>query len=169
MKYTYQYRLMPTTDQKITLTEWLRICRFWYNRQLGDRFEWWERNRCSINACPLVCHLPELRSKPNFYSQKKQLPILKKELVTVQWSGEELNFSFVPSLTLQEVCQRADKAFSRFIAGDSNGKRSGKPRFKSNNRFRSLVFEGGGLELHSCSLERFYQFKTSGAPACSPL
>lgn len=158
MKYTYQYRLMLTTDQKITLNEWLRICRFWYNRQLGDRFDWWERNRSPINACPLVGHLPQLRDKPNYYSQKKQLPILKKELVTVHWSGEELDFSQVPSLTLQEVCQRVERAFSRFISGDRNGSRSGKPRFKSSNRFRSLVFEGGGLELHACSVVGKYLY-----------
>ena len=158
MKYTYQYRLMLTTDQKITLNEWLRICRFWYNRQLGDRFDWWERNRSPINACPLVGHLPQLRDKPNYYSQKKQLPILKKELVTVHWSGEELDFSQVPSLTLQEVCQRAAQAFSRFIFGDIKGKRAGRPRFKSSSRFRSLVLEGGGLGLHSCSLGGKYLY-----------
>jgi putative transposase len=152
MKYTYQYRLLPTTDQKITLNRWLRVCRFWFNRQLGERFEWWEQNRCAINACPLICHLPELKEKPDYYSQKKQLPLLKKEMVTVNWSGEELNLSEVPSLTWQEVCKRVDQAFSRYISGHSNGQRSGKPRFKSSNRFRSMVFEGGGLNMHSCSV-----------------
>ena len=120
---------MPTTQQKLTLNEWLRICRFWYNRQLGERFNWWSQNRCPVNACPLVCHLPSLKERPNYYSQKKQLPLLKKSLVTVEWSGEELNFVEVPSLTLQEVCKRVDRAFSRYISGDSQGKRSGKPRF----------------------------------------
>ena len=147
MKYTYQYRILPTTNQKITLNRWLRVCRFWFNRQLGERFQWWEQNRCAVNSCPLICHLPELKEKPNYYSQKKQLPILKKDVVTVQWSKEKLDLSEVPSLTLQEVCKRVDKAFSRYISGDSNGKRSGKPRFKSSNRFRSMVFEGGGLSL----------------------
>ncbi len=158
MKYTYQYRLLPTTDQKITLNQWLRICRFWFNRQLGERFEWWEQNRCAVNSCPLICHLPELKEKPNYYSQKKQLPILKKDTVTVNWSGEKLDLSAVPSLTLQEVCKRVDKTFSRYISGDSNGKRSGKPRFKSTNRFRSMVFEGGGLSIHSCSVGGKYLY-----------
>jgi putative transposase len=71
---------------------------------------------------------------------------------TVGWSSELLDFSRVPANTLQEVCKRVDRAFDRFLAGDSNGKRSGKPRFKSADRFRSMVFEGAGLELHSCSL-----------------
>ncbi|MFK0732904.1 MAG: helix-turn-helix domain-containing protein, partial [Gloeotrichia echinulata HAB0833] len=32
----YQYRAYPDTKQKIQLNNWLRICRYWYNRQLGD-------------------------------------------------------------------------------------------------------------------------------------
>lgn len=140
------------------MNSWLRICQYWYNRQLGDRFDWWDRNRSPINACPLVAHLPELRDKPNYYNQKKYLPGLKKELVTVQWSGKELDFSQVPANTLQEVCKRVDKAFERFVAGDSSGKRSGKPRFKSESRFCSLVIEGAGLELHSCSIGGKYLY-----------
>jgi IS605 OrfB family transposase len=49
-----------------------------YNYLLADRFNWYEQNRCPLNACPLVCHLPELRKNPDYYSQKKTLPQLKK-------------------------------------------------------------------------------------------
>jgi putative transposase len=83
VKKTYQYKFYPDTNQKIELNKWLRICRFWYNRQLGDRFDWWEMNRVSVNACPLVSSIAQLREKPNYYSQNKQLPILKKDLVKV--------------------------------------------------------------------------------------
>lgn len=31
-------------------------------------------------------------------------------------------------------------AYERFVAGDSNGKRSGRPRFKGKGRYRSLTF-----------------------------
>jgi putative transposase len=158
MKYTYQYRALPTTQQKLELNLWLMTCQYWYNRQLGDRFDWWDCNRSPVDACPLITHLPELRDKPNYYSQKKYLPDLKKESVTVQWSGQKLDFSRVPANTLQEVCKRVDKAFERFIAGDSTGKRSGKPRFKSESRFRSFVIEGAGVELDSCSLGGKYLY-----------
>lgn len=158
MKYTYQYKSLPTTQQKLELNLWLRICQYWYNRQLGDRFDWWEMNRSPVDACPLVTALAELRDKPNYYSQKKYLPNLKKETVTVQWSGAELDFSRVPANTLQEVCKRVDKTFERFISGDSNGKRSGRPRFKAESRYRSLVIEGAGLELHSCSIGGKYLY-----------
>ncbi len=148
--YNYQYRLKPTTKQKLILNDWLRICRYWYNRQLGERFDWWEQNRSYSNSCPLICYLPKLKDKPDFYHQKKQLPLIKKDLVVVDWSSELLDFNSVPSQTLQEVCTRVKLAFSRYISGDKNNKRSGKPRFKNQARFRSMVLEG--IKLHSCSV-----------------
>ena len=75
---------------------------------------------------------------------------MKQDLMTVDWSRELLDFAAVPSQTLQEVCKRVKLAFDRYIAGDKNGKRSGKPRIKNTARFRSMVFEGA--KLHSCSL-----------------
>jgi putative transposase len=148
--YNYQYRLKPTTEQKLVLNGWLRICQYWYNRQLGERFDWWERNRSYSDRCPLVCHLPKLKDKPEFYGQKKQLPIIKQDLVFVGGRSELLDFNSVPSQTLQEVCKRVELSFSRYIKGDINKKRSGKPRFKNTARFRSMVFEGA--KLHSCSV-----------------
>ncbi len=140
MKYTYQYRIYPETTQKVTLNNWLRICQYWYNIMLGECFDWWECNRCSVNICALICHLPELKNKPNYYNQKKQLPEIKKDLVGVKHSGEKLDFSQVYSTGLQDVCKRVEATFPRFVAGDSQGNRSGKPRFKSQSRYRSLNF-----------------------------
>ena len=150
MLYTYQYRLKPTTEQKLVFNDWLRICQYWYNRQLGERFDWWEHNRSYVDRCPLTCQIPELRDKPNYYSQKKQLPVIKQDLASIGWSGELLDFNSVPSQTLQEVCKRVKLAFTRFISGDRNGKRSGKPRFKNQARYRSMIFEGA--KLHSSSV-----------------
>ncbi|MDY7004345.1 MAG: transposase [Cyanobacteriota bacterium] len=140
MKYTYQYRLYPETKQLLTLNKWLRVCRYWYNWMLGERFDWWEQNRCAVNACPLICHLPELKDQPNFYTQKKQLPVIKEDLVKIGWSGELLDFTGVYSTVLQDVCTRVKNAFNRFLGGDKNGKRSGKPRFKNAARYRTLNF-----------------------------
>ncbi|MFB8788273.1 MAG: transposase [Potamolinea sp.] len=152
MKYTYQYKALPTTEQKLELNLWRRTCQYWYNRQLGDRVMWWDSNRTPVDACPLVATLPELRDQPNYYSQKKYLPGLKKEPVLVEWSGEKLDLSRVPANTLQEVCKRVDLAFQRFTAGDTSGNRSGRPRFKSQSRYRSFVIEGASLDLYSCSI-----------------
>ncbi len=140
MKFTHQYRLYPDAHQKVKLNQWLRICRYWYNRQLGERFTWWQENRCAVNSCPLITYLPELKDNPNYYSQKKQLPVLKKDLITVQHSKELLDLGEVYSTVLQEVCDRVKKAFERYTKGDKDGKRSGKPRFKNTARYRTLTF-----------------------------
>jgi putative transposase len=140
MKTTYPYQFYPDTEQKPTLNHWLRICRYWYNRQLGDRFDWWEMNRTTVNACPLIASISAPREKPNYYSQKQQLPVIKKDLVKVFHSGELLDFKQVDSTILQDVSKRVDKAFERFIAGDSKGGRSGKPRFKTEADYRTMTF-----------------------------
>jgi putative transposase len=87
-----------------------------------------------------VTSIAPVREKPNYYSQKQQLPVIKKDLVKVFHSGELLNFSRVDSTVLQDVSKRVDKAFERFIVGDSNGGKSGKPRFKSESSFKTMTF-----------------------------
>ncbi|NMG11951.1 transposase, partial [Brasilonema sp. UFV-L1] len=147
MLLNYQYRGYPDTNQKQQLNRWLRVAQYWYNKQLGDRFDWWQNNRCNVDSCPLTCSLPVLRENPDFYSQKKQLPALKEDLVIVQHSGELLDLTSVPSQTLQDVSKRVDLAFKRFIRGDSNGKRSGRPRFKNSARYRTLRIEGQAITI----------------------
>ncbi len=153
MKTSYQYRLYPSTRQKLSLNQGLRVCRYWYNRMLGERLDWWEQNRCPVNSCPLICHLPELKERPNYYNQKNQLPSIKKDLALVKWSGELLDFGNIYSTILPDVCKRVDKAFERYIKGDKKGKRSREPRFKSESRYRTMVFDGAKNEwLKFCTV-----------------
>ncbi len=44
------------------------------------------------------------------------------------------------STVLQDVCKRVELAFSRFIKGDGNGNRSGRPRFKTEADYKTMVF-----------------------------
>jgi putative transposase len=145
MLLNYQYLAYPTQAQKLELNYWRRVGQYWYNWQLGDRFNWWEQNRSNYTVlrgevCYISCSLPpkELRDNPNYYSQKKLLPGIKKDLIKVGYSGELLDYSRVPSQTLQDVSKRVGDAFERFIQGDSNGKRSGKPRFKNSASYRTM-------------------------------
>ena len=131
MRTSYQYRLRPTKLQAAEIDRWLSMMCVQYNFLLADRFNWYEQNRSPINACPLVCHLPQLRDNPDYYSQKKTLPQLKK---THPWYGE------VYSQVLQDVVKRVKVTFDRFLKGDSNGKRSGRPRFKSRSRYRTFTY-----------------------------
>ncbi|EDX73253.1 hypothetical protein MC7420_4500 [Coleofasciculus chthonoplastes PCC 7420] len=120
-----------TVQQVIELDRWLAMLCAQYNYLLADRFNGYEQNRSPVNACPLICHLPELQDNPDYYSQKKTLPQLKK---THPWYKE------IYSQVLQDVVKRVKVTFERFIKGDSNGQRSGKPRFKARNRYRTLTY-----------------------------
>lgn len=132
MKITYQYRLRPTKLQVTQLEEWLETCRRTYNRMLGERFDWWENNRCPIDRCSVVsCGIAPPKDKPNYYSQQNSLVGLKIKHPKI---------GLVQSQVLQNVVKRVDLAYERFVVGDSNSRRSGKPRFKGKGRYRSLTF-----------------------------
>ncbi|WP_242044920.1 RNA-guided endonuclease InsQ/TnpB family protein [Anabaena azotica] len=132
MRLTYQYRLRLTKKQIATFEHWIELCRRQYNYRLAERFNWWEENRCDVDRCSIVCcSIAPLKDRPNRWSQQKDLANTKalfpeyKELV---------------SHTLQHVITRVDKTFDRWLKGDSNGKKSGRPRFKGKGRYRSLTF-----------------------------
>ncbi len=153
MRTAYQYKLRPTKHQASELDRWLSMLCSQYNYLLADRFNWYEQNRSPVNACPLVCHLPELRDNPDYYSQKKTLPQLKK---THPWYGE------IYSQVLQDVVKRVKVTMSRFLKGDSNGKRSGKPRFKARNRYRTFTYpqmKDGCLQGNLINLPMFGKVK----------
>ncbi|WP_017294827.1 RNA-guided endonuclease InsQ/TnpB family protein [Geminocystis herdmanii] len=161
MILNYQYRCYPEVPQKSQLNNWLRVSQYWYNWQLGDRFRWWQENRSNYvipsgDCCYISCSLPplELKEKPSFYSQKKLLPEKKKDLIIVKHSGELLDLSTVPSQTLQDVSKRVDQTFERYIKGDCNGKRSGKPRFKS--RYRTLKVEAQAIQIKRVEKDWLY-------------
>ena len=132
MKLAYQYKLLPTYQQRCRMNKWLDMLRHAYNWMLADRFDWWEMNRCPTNTCPLVCSIAEPREQPEYYGQKRSLVQLKQER---EWYAD------IHADVLQEMVKRVDLAFKRFIQGDSNGKRSGKPRFKGKNRYRTFAYQ----------------------------
>jgi putative transposase len=130
MKTSYQYRLKPTKHQAEIIDNTLDMLRFQYNYQLAQRFEWFEQNRCFTDRCSLiVCHIPELKDKPNRFSQQATLTQLKKDR---PW------YKSIHSQVLQEVPKKVEIAFDRWIKGDVNGKKSGKPRFKGKGANRWL-------------------------------
>ncbi|NEU77177.1 IS200/IS605 family element transposase accessory protein TnpB [Hassallia byssoidea VB512170] len=131
MRTSYQYKLRPNKQQIIQLEQWLSMLRSQYNYLLSDRFNWYEFNRCSVNACPLVCHIPILRDNPNYHTQQNALPQLKKDR---PW------YAAIHSQVLQNVVKRVELTFERFLKGDSNGKRSGRPRFKSSSQYSTFTY-----------------------------
>jgi len=132
MRTSYQYRLKPTKAQSAVIDNTLDMLRCQYNYQLAQRFNWYEQNRCHIDRCSLfVCHIPELLDKPSYYSQKASLTQLKKDR---PWYKE------IHSQVLQEVSKRVETTFDKWLASDSNGKKSGRPRFKATGQYKTFTY-----------------------------
>ena len=131
MKTSYQYKIKPTKEQREKIDRTLEMLRYQYNYLLAQRFNWYEQNRCSIDRCSLVCHLPELKDQPNYYNQKASLTQLKKDR---SW------YKDIHSGVLQGMTKRVELAFDRWLGGDCNGKKSGRPRFKGAGQYKTFTY-----------------------------
>lgn len=142
MRIAYQYRLRPNKKQIPIIEEWLELLRKQYNYRLFERFSWWQDNRNPINACPLNTPIPlwrdaalrarlQLRDNPDYYSQKRDLVKTKEKFP---------EYKQIHSQVLQDCIKRVKLSFDRWILGDKNSNRSGKPRFKGKGRYRSFTF-----------------------------
>ncbi|MGB5633494.1 MAG: transposase [Waterburya sp.] len=138
MRQAFQYKLLPDTNQRQEIDRWLSMLRYQYNYLLGSRFNWWQYNRsdCVIpqgDFCQIACSVGSsvLRDNPDWHSQSASLPKLKTDR---PW------YKDIYSQVLQDCVKRVKLAFDRYIKGDSKGKRSGKPRFKGRNRYRTFTF-----------------------------
>jgi len=131
MRTAYQYKLRPNKDQIATIELWLDLLRRQYNYRLGERFSWWEENRCPVNACPLIMPIPQLRERPDYYSQKKDLVNTKDKFP---------EYKLIHSQVLQDCIKRVKLAFDRWFKADKNGQRLGKPRFKGKGRYHSFTY-----------------------------
>ncbi|GGA33872.1 transposase [Okeania sp. KiyG1] len=131
MRTAYQYKLRPNKEQLATIEMWLELLRRQYNYRLGERFSWWQENRCPVNACPLVMPIPQLRDNPDYYSQKKDLVNTKDKFP---------EYKLIHSQVLQDCIKRVKLAFDRWLKVDKNGHKLGKPRFKGKGRYRSFTY-----------------------------
>jgi putative transposase len=159
MRTNYQYRLKPTKEQESLMIRWLDMLRYQYNWLLAERLNWYEQNRSSVNKCSILLeHLPELKSNPDYYSQQRSLVELKQ---LRPWYRE------IHSQVLQDMVKRLDLSFQRYLKGDSGGKRSGRPRFKSANRYRSFTYPqtknsdvaNGSIRLSKIGWVKFVQHR----------
>ncbi|NJL64204.1 MAG: IS200/IS605 family element transposase accessory protein TnpB [Methylacidiphilales bacterium] len=131
MRISYQFKIKPNKEQAEKIDSTLEMLRYQYNYLLAQRFDWYEMNRCAIDRCSLICHLPELKDKPNYYSQKASLTQLK---IDRSW------YKNIHSQVLQEVPKKVETTFDRWLKGDSNGKKSGRPRFKGVGQYKTFTF-----------------------------
>ncbi len=158
MRKAYQFKLRPNTKQIELFDSWLVLLKNQYNYRLAERLNWYEQNRSPVNACSLICYLPELKDRPDYYNQKRDL-VNTKALFPV--------YKTIHSQVLQDCVERVDKTFKRWLSGNSNGKKSGKPRFKGVGRYRSFTYpqikqdciQGKFINLPKIGLVRIIQHR----------
>ena len=112
---TYQYRIYPTTKQRLTFESNLEACRNLYNQALDQRKAVYEQTEVGLT----------------YLAQANQLTAFRQE------------FPFWASLhtdILQDTLRRLDKAYKAFFRRVKNGENPGYPRFKGKGRYRSLTY-----------------------------
>ncbi len=66
---------------------------------------------------------------------------MDRSVLRVPLKKERQWYADIHAHVLQDMVKRVDLAFERFIFGDGNGLRSGKPRFKGKNRYRTFAYQ----------------------------
>jgi putative transposase len=159
MQLTYKYKLKPSNAESAQIDRWIELCRRQYNYRLAERFNWYEATRSRVDACPLNVsivpvneayrNIPESKVLAKGKNKGSVYPLIKGGYVN--WGSVQKDdlkqmkalfpeYKELDSQLLQNVVERVDKAFERFTQGDSNGKRSGKPKFKGKPYYRSICF-----------------------------
>jgi putative transposase len=132
MLLTHQYKLNPTDIQASMLETWGELLRRHWNYALGQRLDWLNRTRCSIDRCSLVSEpIGEIPEKVDYYLQASELRATK-ELFP--------EYKEIYADCQQQNLMRLDKAWKRWTTPDKNGKRGGRPRFKKRGDLCSFTF-----------------------------
>jgi putative transposase len=127
LRITFKYRLYPTRKQKQMIDFTLERCRLLYNRLLAERIHAYKTGGTSLSYV----------DQANTYSERKRcIPSL----------------NHVYSQVLQDAAKRLDKAFLSFFRRVQRGEKSGFPRFKSKQRYRSFTYPQSGFRLSGSRL-----------------
>lgn len=125
MRTAYKYRLWTNANQERELGIMLETHRRLYNECLKDRIETYKNTGKGTNYCKQSAKFKEARQTNNFYKR--------------------INFS-----SAQATMRRLQNAYESFFARIKNkAAKSGFPRFKSKDRFNSVVFpsHGDGIRI----------------------
>ena len=131
MRRTFKYRLYPTKDQQSLLVGTFKFCRFLYNNALEERIAYYKKYGKSLS----------------YVSQANQLTEVKRA-----FAEQTQN---IYSQVLQQVLRQLDSAYANFFRRVKAGSgAAGFPRFKGEDRFRSICYpqvkpflDGGAVKL----------------------
>ena len=72
---------------------------------------------------------------------------LMRHLTKLKRLSRYVHWNLLPSQSLQDVIDRLDKAYSKMFANCTSGKRSGRPRFKKRQHYKSFTLKQAGWKL----------------------
>ncbi len=124
----WEYKLLPTPEQKEYIEHTLNVCRSVWNYNLRELKDYLNSRSCRINSCSLVKEYIWSADAefPNYYHQASNLVIAKK-------NNDYLKSA--PSQVLQQVLRKLEAAFV-----DMKKRKFGFPRLKNKYGFRSFVY-----------------------------
>jgi len=129
MNLTYKYRLYLNKEQAVILQKNFNFCNFLYNSALQERITFYKKYGVGRS----------------YNEQSVQLPEIKKMFAE--------QTSSIYSQSFQQVLKRVDSGFKNFFRRvKEKADKVGFPRYKPQDRFRSIVFpqsdlKGGGVKL----------------------
>lgn len=114
---TFKYKLCPNTEQRKALFDIFKFCRELYNAALEERINFYKTFGKSRSYNAQASSLPEI-----------------KDLFPMETNP-------IHSQILQQVLKQLDSAFQNFFRKIKEGHPNpGYPRFKNQDRFRSILF-----------------------------
>ena len=132
---SYRYRLYPTKEQKELLQANLDACRWLYNYSLEQLGEGRDIAR--------LYGWSSFRGIPSQYDLSAQLPVLKQRFPFLQK---------VNAKVLQRVLAQLYSNLKVLSSLKKNGRKIGKLRFKSKDRYKTLNFNQSGFKLNGKKL-----------------
>src|SRR5208282_2189182 len=141
MKLSYKYRLCLNQEQTKVMQKIFNFCCFLYNSALQERISYYN-----------------IFGKGIYYNaQAHILPEIKKEFASQTLS--------IYSQTLQQVLKRLDRSYQSFFRRVKEGAdQSGFPRYKSSDRYRSIVFPQSDLNSGGVRLLANQKLQVFGIP-----
>ncbi|HEX4373635.1 MAG TPA: transposase [Puia sp.] len=141
MKISYKYRLYLNQEQQQILQNNFNFCCFLYNSALQERNDYYNKFKKSLS----------------YNSQSAELPAVKEEFA--------LQTQSIYSQSLQQVLKRLDSSYKNFFRRvKSKADKVGFPRFKSGDRFKSIVFPQSDLTGFGVKLLANQKLKIFGLP-----
>lgn len=152
LRRAYVYRLMPTRAQGAALERTLETCRLLYNLAIDQR-----RRAMALYPC-------SPRRWLTWYDQKRELKDLRpaaqvattfSDAATTIYGSGAMALMDVPSWTLQDVLQRVDRAFTRWLKPDASGRRAGYPHYRKRGDYHSWTYHSltGGAALRTSATD----------------